>query len=155
MSWPVGIEEIKVLLGQRYLEQVMPNLTGAESLLHMASLHLNSALAVADDDPAGAYTMVYDAARKSLAAVLLTQGLRPTTSGGHRAVQDAISAQFTQPPPKDAFRPFARIRQTRHQAEYEHLAVIDADLVRADHALVQKLHEIALKLVPELPVFSG
>ncbi len=155
MSWPVGIDEIKTLLAQRDLEQVQPNLDGAEAFLRAAALHLNSALALADGDPEGAYTMLYDAARKSLVAVLLTQGLRPTTSGGHRAVQDAINAQFTKPPPKDAFRPFARIRRTRNQTEYEHLTVIDAETVYADHAQVLKLHEIASQLVPQLPVFTG
>ena len=110
---------------------------------------------MASSDPEGAYAMLYDAARKSLTALLLTQGLRPTTRGGHIAVETAIFAQFTQPPPSEAFRSFRRFRTTRHQGEYEHLAVIDEDLVLADHPLAVRLHSVAGTLMPNLPVFSG
>jgi hypothetical protein len=59
-------------------------------MLAAAAKHLNSAQVVARSDPDGAYTLLYDAARKSLAAVLQSQGLRPTSRGGHYAIQEAI-----------------------------------------------------------------
>src|SRR3712207_6256518 len=72
-----------------------------------------------DSDPDGAYTMLYDAARQSLAALLQAQGLRATSRGGHVAVQLAIEAQFPDPPPRTAFRPFGRLRTTRNRVEYD------------------------------------
>lgn len=93
-SWPTGIEAVA-------------------GFLHTAGRHLDSALLVANTDPDGAYTLLYDAARKSLVAVLQAQGLRATSKGGHYAIQEAITAQFTKPPPRDAFRPFGRLRRSR------------------------------------------
>ena len=142
------------MIAAKELEQVQPDRDGAQAFLDAAARHLTSALALADPDPEGGYSMAYDAARKSLIALLLTQGLRPTTRGGHLAVERAINAQFTKQPPREAFRPFRRIRQTRHQGEYEHLSVIDAELVKADQRLAVRMHEVAGLLLPELPVFT-
>lgn len=155
MSWPVGQAEINALIAAKEIERVQPDRDGAQAFLDAAARHLTSALALAEPDPEGGYSMAYDAARKSLVALLLTQGLRPTTRGGHIAIEQAINAQFTKPPPRDAFRPFRRIRQTRHQGEYEHLAAIDPDLVQADQKLVVRIHEVASLLMPQLPVFTG
>jgi hypothetical protein len=97
---------------------------------------------------------LYDAARKSLAAVLHAQGLRATSKGGHYAIQEAISAQFTKPPPRDAFRPFGRLRRTRNQIEYDDITPITADDVEADSPVVRTLHAMAQQLVDVLPVFT-
>lgn len=118
-----------------------------------ATKHVDSALRVADSDPDGAYTLLYDAARKSLAAVLQAQGLRATSRGGHYAIQEAISAQFTKPPPRDAFRAFARLRRARNQIEYDDISTITADDVHADVDIVRNLHAAAAQLVLVLPVF--
>ena len=103
-SWPTGIETIKALLAEQNLQKVSPSVETAGTALEAAARHLDSALVLADDDPEGAYALLYDAARKSLVAVLQAQGLRATSRGGHYAVQEAIAAQFTKPPPRDAFR---------------------------------------------------
>ncbi|MCL2781647.1 MAG: hypothetical protein FWD74_09225 [Actinomycetia bacterium] len=86
---------------------------------------------------------------------MLAQGLRPTAKGGHVAIELAISAQFTAPPPSEAFRPFCRMRNTRNQNECDHITNVDADLVRADHVLAARITEVASVLLPELPVFTG
>jgi hypothetical protein len=99
-SWPTGIETIKSLLAANSLQKVAPSREAAQATLDAAAKHLDSAQAVAESDPDGAYTLLYDAARKGLAAMLQTQGLRSTSRGGHYAVQEAISAQFTKPPPR-------------------------------------------------------
>ena len=57
-----------------------------------------SARSLTEDDPAGAFQMVYDAARKACSALLAVQGLRATSRGGHIAVRDAARAQFGQRP---------------------------------------------------------
>lgn len=130
MSWPTGQEAINDLLATRSLQQVPASREDAQALLDAAARHLRSALTVADSDPDSAYTLLYDAARKSLAAVLQAQGLRATSQGGHYAIQMAITAQFTAPPPRDAFRPFGRLRRTRNQAEYEPVSAVTAEDVR-------------------------
>lgn len=85
-SWPTGIEIIKGLLAANNLQKVAPSRKAATAMLAAAAKHLESASLVARTDPDGAYTLLYDAARKSLAAVLQTQGLRSTSRGGHYAI---------------------------------------------------------------------
>lgn len=61
--------------------------------------------------------------------MLQAQGLRATSKGGHYAIQEAIAAQFTKPPPCDAFRPFGRLRRTRNQVEYDDItSITDEDV---------------------------
>lgn len=152
-SWPTGIETVRGLLAANSLQKVAPSREAAHSLLNAASKHLDSSRAVAEFDPDGAYTLLYDAARKSLAAVLQTQGLRSTSRGGHYAIQEAISAQFTKPPPRDAFRSFGRLRRVRNQIEYDDISPITPEDIAADEPVVRELHDMARQLVEVLPVF--
>lgn len=153
-SWPTGVETIKKMLAADNLQRVVASVDGASAFLDAAAKHLDSAVAVAEADPDGAYTLVYDAARKSLAAVLQAQGLRSTSRGGHYAIQEAIAAQFTKPPPRDAFRPFGRLRRARNQIEYDDVSAVTADDVRSDAATVRTLHAMASQLIAVLPVFT-
>lgn len=152
-SWPTGIETIRSLIAANSLQKVAPSREAAHAMLDAAAKHLDSAQVVARTDPDGAYTLLYDAARKSLAAVLQAQGLRSTSRGGHYAIQEAISAQFTKPPPRDAFRSFGRLRRTRNQIEYDDISPITADDIAADGPAVRLLHATASQLVEVLPVF--
>ena len=154
MSWPTGIDGIKELLAAQNLQKVSPSLDASTAALTTAARHLDSAERLAEDDPDGAYALLYDAARKSLAAVLQAQGLRATSRGGHYAIQEAITAQFTKPPPRDAFRPFSRLRRTRNRIEYDDISPVTADDVHADLSAVRALHAMATQLVPVLPVFT-
>jgi len=70
VSGPAGADVVRRLLEERRLQLVPADRAAAEALLEAAARHLDSALVVADSDPDGAYTMLYDAARKSLAALL-------------------------------------------------------------------------------------
>lgn len=152
-SWPTGVDAIKVLIAAGNLQKVAPSLESARGFLTQAAGHLDSAQSLADTDPTGAYTLLYDAARKSLAAVLQAQGLRATSKGGHYAIQEAIGAQFTKPPPRDAFRPFGRLRRTRNQVEYDDITTITDEDVKAEISVVRSLHAMAEQLVEALPIF--
>jgi hypothetical protein len=154
MSWPTGIETIKDLLAAGNLQQVAPSLDAAAASLDAARRHIDSALLLAEHDPDGAYALLYDAARKSLAAVLQAQGLRAISRGGHYAIQQAIAAQFTKPPPRDAFRPFGRLRRTGNQIEYDEISAVTGDDVHADATVVRTMHTVAAQLVRVVPVFS-
>jgi hypothetical protein len=117
MRWQQGRDRLDGMISRGELEQVPASREHADLLLTQAVRHVDSAQAIADADPAGAYQLLYDAARKALAAVLENQGLRATSRGGHIAVLDAVSAQLD-PPLGVILRPFDRLRRRRNQAEY-------------------------------------
>ncbi|MEK7295229.1 MAG: hypothetical protein AAB018_01685 [Actinomycetota bacterium] len=115
MKWKTGQAEIAGLISDGKMEVVLPDLRVAQQLLEDARHHLASATTIRQTDLTGSYQLAYDALRKSVAAILQVQGLRPTSHGGHIAVQCAIRAQF---PSVEEFKPFNRIRQVRHSYEY-------------------------------------
>src|SRR3990170_605028 len=99
-AWKRGADVIRALLKQGDLDQIVASDDLANRLLKEAEANLTSAVTVQGADPGGALQLAYDAA----------QGLRPTTAGGHVAVQRAVNAQFVGP-----FGPFGRMRRRRHQ----------------------------------------
>jgi len=107
-----------------------------------------------DDDLEGAYTLLYDAARKSLVALLEIQGLRPTTQGGHIVVFESLIAQL-QPPLGRVISPFNRMRRTRRVAEYPQRRdrdVTEVD-IREDLEKAEEIVKLAEMLIGELPPF--
>jgi predicted nucleotidyltransferase len=83
-------------------------------------------------------------------ALLVHQGLRPTTKGGHYVVERAVRAQFG-----DAFKPFGALRRRRNELEYPVFAdaLIAADEVEAAVTAAAALTEAAARLLPELGAF--
>lgn len=116
MRWEQGRAEIERLLEAKHLQQVPASREHADRLLAQARRHLASAASTAEDDPEGAYALLYDAARKALWAILENQGLRPTSSGGHLAAYNAVRAQLD-PPMGRQLRPYDRMRRHRRDAE--------------------------------------
>ncbi|MBW3536849.1 MAG: HEPN domain-containing protein [Actinobacteria bacterium] len=113
--WNKGSEVIERLLEDRHLEEVPADADTAERLIATARRHISSATSNAESDPEGAFALAYDAARKTATALLAHQGLRPTSTGGHIAVADAINAQF---PGIEGLKSIDRLRRRRNQAEY-------------------------------------
>lgn len=74
---------------------------------------LRTASMVADSDPDSSFVLAYDSARHALTALLVQQGLRPTSKGGHYALEVAIRAQFGH-----GFRQFGAMRRRRNELEY-------------------------------------
>ena len=107
MRWNQGREVIDRLLAGGELQRVPASRDHADRLVRQARTHLASAAEISETDPAGGYTLVYDAARKVLTAILENQGLRPTSRGGHLAGYQAIRAQLDPPmgPGAAAIRP--------------------------------------------------
>ncbi|MEX1207584.1 MAG: HEPN domain-containing protein [Acidimicrobiia bacterium] len=104
---------IERMLERGQIERVPPSDNLAQSLIDASNAHLVSAATVLDSDPPGAFQLAYDAARKACAALLAVQGLRPTTAGGHRAVQEAMTEQFG-----SGFSSLGRLRRQRNDTEY-------------------------------------
>lgn len=72
---------------------------------------------------AKAHTLSYDAARKSIEALLLTRGWRVTgRGGGHQATAESVNAWLgSAPPPGPRIaRKFAAAVVARHSEEYPH-----------------------------------
>ena len=84
------------MLADSQLQRVPASREHADRLILQARMHLVRR-EISEGDPAGGYTLVYDAARKALTAVLENQGLRPTSSRGHLAVYEATRAQLDPP----------------------------------------------------------
>jgi hypothetical protein len=154
VRWQQGRDTIDGMIARGELERVPPSRQHADRLLTQAHQHLESAAAIADTDAAGAYQLLYDAARKALAAVLENQGLRATSRGGHIAVVDAVSAQVD-PPLGAILRPFDRLRRRRNQAEYP---VADrpgfcSDEVGRDLPKVREIVAAASKVLDQMSPF--
>jgi hypothetical protein len=96
--WERGRGVIDDLVERRELQRVPADDEAARRMLDGARTHLTSAATIQDTDPEMALAVAYDAARKALAALLETQGLRATSQGGHIALRDAVLAQL------DAYR---------------------------------------------------
>jgi hypothetical protein len=80
------------------IERVEPNPAHARTILAQARMHLSSARILAGtEDTAAAFVTAYDAARKSLSAMLAVQGLRARGGdGGHRVLGELMQAQLPQ-----------------------------------------------------------
>lgn len=113
--WNKGSDAIERLLESSHLQRVPADGDTVAALIASARRHVVSASKSAADDPEGAYSLAYDAARKTATALLTHQGLRPTTAGGHISVIEAVNAQF---PAVPGLKSIDRLRRRRNQAEY-------------------------------------
>lgn len=142
---------VDAMLEKRELERVIPSADHAAELITQARRHAASAERIAEDDPVGAFQLLYDAARKALVAILENEGLRPTSRGGHIAVLEAVSAQLD-PPMGKVLRPFDRLRRLRNSAEYPHAATLPftaADVAR-DIAKIEDILDLAQRVIAEM-----
>ena len=117
MRWVQGRTVIEQMLATGDLQRVSASREHADRLLEQARRHVYSTQNAVAADPEGAYALLYDAARKTLTAILENQGLRPTSRGGHLAVYHAVRAQLD-PPMGKTLLPFDRMRRRRHDVEY-------------------------------------
>lgn len=112
-------DPIEDLRARRLVQEVPVDAKAIGRLLDDARLHLGTALrALEVEDLAGAYQLAYDAARKSLTAMLLSRGLRARGVAAHATLLQAVEAAFVAAPGIELLGPFDRMRQTRNQAEY-------------------------------------
>jgi hypothetical protein len=119
LRWEQGRASVDALLARGQLTRVTANRDLAETLLVQARAHLASGEAVAGTDPAGAFTLVYDAARKALTAILANQGLRAGGDGGQAVLLEVVLAQLD-PPLGATFKAFTWMRPLRNHTAYPH-----------------------------------
>jgi uncharacterized protein (UPF0332 family) len=153
VTWPIGRETILQMLDAGELELVPPDRPFADNLINKASKHLITARLIAVDDPEIAFDALYTAARLALTAILATQGLRPTTKGGHIAPIAAVRAQ-TGSSGAAQLRPYDRLRRTRNRTDYPTPeSSLSADDVTEALPHAAAIVDVATKLLPQLPVF--
>lgn len=148
--WTVGSDEIERLLTAGELQRLTSGAGNGYRLLERSTVTLASAREVVDGDPDSAFILAYDAARHSLTALLARQGLRPTTKGGHYAVERAARAQFG-----DGVRHFGALRRRRNELEYPGPRHSDADTTEAREAIerAQRILAAAQQLIGDLSRF--
>jgi len=148
--WPRGEAQIEQLIANKQLQQVIGGQANGAHLLQKASRTLETAGGIADEDPDSAYVLAYDGARYSGTAILAQQGLRPTTSGGHYAVEVALRAQFG-----DGFRPFGSMRRRRNELEYPSAPGETTTYDKAQQAIQDAEASLlaARQLLPPLDIF--
>jgi hypothetical protein len=148
--WAQGTARIDQLLQTGDLQRIQGTATDGAPMLDKARRTLASAAILRPDDPDNSYTLAYDAARFACTALLAQQGLRPTTRGGHYAVEQAVRAQFG-----DGFRGFGTLRRRRNELEYPAVqgeTTSDADAVEA-YAQALAIIDAAARLLGHLDFF--
>ncbi len=148
--WSRGEPEIELLVASGALQQIVKAASDGKPLLKRAEQTLLVARAAIEIEPDVAYATAYDAARIAATALLIQQGLRPTSAGGHLAVERALIAQFGQ-----GFREFSTMRRRRNEIEYPLQFQEQGSAAEADQAIqtAQRFLGTAATLIGELGFF--
>ncbi|HEV2637610.1 MAG TPA: HEPN domain-containing protein [Actinocrinis sp.] len=150
MRWNAGEAIVERQLQERHLEKVIGAKADGEPWLKRARRILRTAQGDLDEDPASAYVLAYDAARQGCTALLAQQGLRPTSRGGHYAVEEAVRAQFGR-----VLREFGVLRKRRNELEYPEYPDEEASREEAQEAvqIATGIVDAAEKILPQLGIF--
>jgi len=112
--------------------------------LSRAKCHLVSAKSIQPEDPVGSFQLTYDAARKTLQALLFVAGFRINAKGGHYAfVRLAECGLFE----SQAFLKFREMRIARNQAEYP-----SKEFEGLDESFAYQAMEWARSMISEIEV---
>lgn len=107
------------LLSRGLIEAVEADPATAAQWLDDAARHLEAAEKIASLDPSGAYVLAYDAARKSVAAALLTTGHRARNRPGAHQALAQFAVELAASTGEPALKRFDRLRRNRNRSEYE------------------------------------
>jgi len=148
--WSRGESKKSALIDAGDLQKLTGEAANGERLLEKAAVTLTTARSAIERDPDSAFVLAYDAARQALTGLLAHQGLRPTTKGGHYAVERAVRAQFG-----PGFRQFGALRRRRNELEYPERPDDDATSDEASEAVknAQTIITAAAGLIEQLGLF--
>jgi HEPN domain-containing protein len=150
MRWKVGETVVERLLKEGRIERVQGAQASGESWLERARRSLDAARIIAAAAPNSSIILAYDAARQACVALLAQQGLRPTTAGGHYAIEETVRAQFGA-----GLRAFGGLRRRRNELEYPLYPSEEASAAEAAEALetASDVIEAVAGLLPNLGFF--
>ena len=148
--WKRGESEVEGLVASGDLQKLTGDAANGVRLLAKAAVTVETARSAIERDPDSAFVLAYDSARQALTALLAHQGLRPTTKGGHYAVEQAARAQFG-----SGFRQFGALRRRRNELEYPERPGDDATTDEAVEAVenAQAIITAAEGLLDQLGLF--
>jgi|SRR5680860_209111 len=148
--WKLGDAEVEALIASGDLQKLTGDAANGERLLEKAAVTLDTARSAIERDPDSAFVLAYDAARQAVTALLAHQGLRPTTKGGHYAVERSARAQFG-----PGFRQFGALRRRRNELEYPERPGDGATIDEANEAVenAQAIVTAAEGLIEQLGLF--
>lgn len=139
---------IEKLVARGEMEHVSGQDADGGYLLAEAETALTSAETLAEADPVRAYEIAYEAARHAATALLVQQGIRPRSRGGHTAIVEAVNAQFP-----GRFVAFGAMRARRNELEYPRAAwqlAVSTSEAREAIAAAQQTIESAAAIVEHL-----
>ena len=122
--------ELADLIKEGRIESVPPDPAQVAMLREQAARHLVSSRAISDSDPAGAFSLAYDAIRKELTALLLDHGFRARSAGSHTATGQA-AAVLLPTFDEDGFEWLRTVRIATEYGTDNHGTATAADLRRA------------------------
>lgn len=148
--WKRGEAEIEALIASGDLQKLTGDAANGERLLKKAAVTLETARSATERDPDSSFVLAYDAARQAATALLAHQGLRPSTKGGHYAVEIAVRAQFG-----PGFRQFGALRRRRNELEYPERPGDDATVEEASESVehAQAIVTAASGLIDQVGLF--
>jgi phage gp16-like protein len=112
-------EAIDKILNAGKVERVAPDAEVAQGEIDDARNHLRSALALIDSDPVLAYTALYDASRKAVAAHMRAHGFRVLgKTGYHAKTMEYAEAALTSAGINEHLERLNDMRTIRNDAEY-------------------------------------
>jgi len=141
---------IAELLAQGRLDRIEADVDEARDLIRHAHAHLESAAAIMARDPAGAYQLAYDAARKAVAADMSANGYRARADrpGAHAAVVDYAREALAGVASSQALERLDRMRRLRNRAEYGGVTLGRAQVVADLEQSIEIVRAVEVRLLP-------
>jgi hypothetical protein len=137
------------------IERVPADVPSAYSRVEEAKRHLASADLLVSLDPAAAYSLLYDAARKAVTPHMLATGYRATNRpGAHHAVTQYAEVTLVASGTAKHIRAFDRMRQVRNRSEYDHQP-ITTQVLSTDLAHAKEIVAAAEAAMPPRPKGSS
>src|SRR5512145_268644 len=116
--------DVRRLLAEKKIRTVRPDPETAQVELDVARRHIASAAKIMGDDSTLAFTALYDAMRKAIAAHMRSRGYRVTRGpGAHAKTGDYAMAALDRLDIGSHLDEFDALRALRNQSEYEALHV--------------------------------
>jgi L-lactate utilization protein LutC len=141
---------IASLVANGRLERIEPDPQESRDLIRHANAHLESAAAIMERDPAGAYQLAYDAARKAVAADMSANGYRASADrqGSHAAVVAYAAEALAETASVLALQRFELMRRVRNRTEYGGFTVGRAQVIADLEQAMEIVRAVQVRLLP-------